>query len=334
MNEKEELSPEAIEERKFWYSKPFVIFAMLDWARGRETCFLVKNSYGSNVRYLNAGSVEMFMKYLGIQTNTEKQIGEIAKNPFKFLSSKNYSIYCSLAKINWERCPIKAFSYSVKERQSQQETIREDLIDYMEDFTCGIDFDGDQAFMMENGKEKKVKLDKINQKSAVNRALNDMKKIIQVFNEYKIQWFCQFSGSRGFHFFFNVPLEISIKQKVEVANKVLKTLAETFDLQTLDKGSYNHRKVFKTPYSLVATNNINRVVLPLSDSDLENFYLENMEVYPVYHNVRDLKTRGLLWRNQNVNKKESIRLFKKFLKDYEIEISKQEKNERRKRKIN
>jgi len=315
------LNEESIRKRKFYYSKPFILFAMLDWARGRETCFLVKNSYKSSVRYLNAGSVEIFMKYLGIQTNTERFKGEQAKDPFKFFTSnKNYSIYCSLGKIDWSRCPIKAFSYAVKERQAQQELIREDLINYMEDFTPGIDFDGDQSFIIEKGKEKKIKLE-INQKDAVNRALEDLKTIIPIFNEYKIEWFCQFSGSRGFHFLFNIPLDIPIKQKVEVSNKVLKTLEETFDLQTLDRGSYNHRKVFKTPYSIVTTNNLNLVVLPLSDKDLENFDLDKLEVQYVYNNVRNLKIRGLIWRNSNINKKESIKLFNKFLKDYEIEIT-------------
>jgi len=321
-NEPEDYQLNALEvsQRKMWYSKTFLLFAMLEHSKGHEVTFLSKYNRKHNVRYLNIGSVEILMKFLGLRTNTEKNEDVDAKDPYKFFSNKkNLSIYCSLAKIDWEKCPIKAFSYAVSERIKQQKQMKESLVNYMTDFTGCIDFDGDEDYTIKNGKERKISLD-ISQEEAVNRALSDMKKVIEIFNEYGIKWRTHFSGTRGFHLFWENPHDISVEQKLNLVNDMVSTIKSTFDLRTIDSARYNFRKVMKLSYSIVTFNNISRVVLPLSQEQIKKFKLSDVEHRNVYYNIPNLKNRGLMWNNTNFNKSKLVSNMDRFLEDFEIEI--------------
>ncbi len=310
----------SIFKRKFWYERTFILFEMLNWMSGRESVFLCKYNWKNNVRYMNIGSIEMLMKHLGIQTKTEKENNQEAKDPFRFfLEKKNYSIYCSLGKIDWEKCPIKTFSYAIRERIEQQKVMKERIQDYMTDFTGAIDFDGDQFLEYKNGKLMKVERE-ITQEESVNRALKELKQVIEIFKQFKIKYFVHFSGARGFHIFYEIPLEISINQKCDLASDILITLSDTLNLQTLDRTRFNIRKVFKCPYSLVTTKGITRVVLPLDDNQINNFDLNEMEVSWVYHHISGLKNRGFLWRNEKIYKSEQLSLFNMFLSEFEIKV--------------
>lgn len=322
MEENNLLSEKAVAERLNYYSRTFVIFAMMEHTRGRETAFLSGLNRMDNVRYLNLGSVEIFLKHLGIKTNVEKEQNKEISDPWHFLSNrKNYNIYCSLAKIDWELCPIKALSYANVQRKEQQSTLKENLTDYMTDFTGAVDFDGDQDFKIIDNKEVKVQLE-ISQEEAVMRAISDLKAVLGLFNEYKIEYTVAFSGTRGFHLHYLIPLEISINRKCDLATDIMVKIAKILDLKTIDRTSFNTRKVFKTFYSAVTKNDITRIVLPLSDQQINNFNLDLVEVNNVLNKIK-IKNRGLLYRNENINKDKGITNFKKFLKDMEIKIPKE-----------
>ena len=323
--EKEEfLDASNLGKRKFWYNRTFILFAMMEWMRDREVSFLCRFSRKNNIRNLNIGAVEILMKYLGIQTNTERDNNESAKDPFRFfLDKKNYRVYSSLGKIKWEDFPIKVLSYSIGERKKQQIEIKDYYEKYTYDYTGGIDFDGDQTYKVIDGKEIKENLD-ISQEESVNRALEDLKVVRDLFNKYKIKYFVQFSGSRGFHLFYEIPLDIDYRQKIGLCNRIKKALWETLDLKTIDRYPDTLRKVFKCPYTLETNKGVTRVILPLDDSQIDNFDISKTDVNWVYRNISGIKTRGLLWRNNNIIKLQDTINYNKMLEDFEIEIPKLE----------
>lgn len=313
-------------QRLMYYSRVFILFEMCNYSRGRETCFLSGLNRFDNVRNMNCGKVDYLMKMMGIQTRTEKENNQKPSDAWHFFTNKkNYNVYCSLATFDWANCPLKVFSYAHAERKKQQAIMKEKAVDYMIDFTGGIDFDGNQNIIISEKSEREIKetLD-ISQEESVERALKDLKVVIKLFNEYGFEWWCQFSGKRGFHLFWNCPLDISVNQKVDLINLMVQRIYKTFDLKTIDRIRLNTRKVFKCSYS-ICTNKDNKslIVLPLDDNQIENFSLKEVELSNVLHKLR-IKDRGCIWRNSNISKSERIRLFNKFLKDFEIEIKESE----------
>jgi len=319
------LSPFVVSKRRNWYSKTFMLFNILEHSKGREMVFLSDLNRKHNVRYLNAGSLNILMEYFGLTNNDEKLQGIKSKNPFNFFTDnkKNLKVYCSLATIDWKNCPIKAFNYAPSERTKQQNEFKsligENLKKYITDFEGAVDFDGDLDWVIVDGEEEKVELD-ISDENSVNRSLEDLKVIIDLFNEYHIKWRVQFSGTRGFHIFWTVPLDVSAYQKREIVNDMVKLFYTILGLKTVDKSRYNTRKVMKCSYSICTKDDVSRVVLPLTDLQIKNFVLSEMECGWVYNNVRGLKNRGLLWNNTNFNKEQSISNFMKFMDDFELKI--------------
>ena len=319
------LSPFVVSKRRNWYSKTFMLFNILEHSKGREMVFLSDLNRKHNVRYLNAGSLNILMEYFGLTNNDEKLQGIKSKNPFNFFTDnkKNLKVYCSLATIDWKNCPIKAFNYAPSERTKQQNEFKsligENLKKYITDFEGAVDFDGDLDWVIVDGEEEKVELD-ISDENSVNRSLEDLKVIIDLFNEYHIKWRVHFSGTRGFHIFWTVPLDVSAYQKREIVNDMVKLFYTILGLKTVDRSRYNTRKVMKCSYSICTKDDVSRVVLPLTDLQIKNFVLSEMECGWVYNNVRGLKNRGLLWNNTNFNKEQSISNFMKFMDDFELKI--------------
>ena len=313
---KSEFSKETIQKRREYYGRSYVAFEIIKYARNREMAFLGAGySRKDNIRYLNCGLLNIFWKNLGIRTNNEKE-DEVA-DPFHFFD-KNLNIYCSLAQIDWSKAPIKTFSYIGKQRREQQEEFKENLHEYLTDIEGAIDFDGDQDIENVNGKEIKKELE-ISPEQAIERARADCLKVVNLFNQFKIKWFCLFSGTRGLHLHFEVPMEISFDKKLDLINNIVHEIATTMDLKTIDRSKYNSRKVFKNPMSLVTKNNQTFVCLPLDDHQLKSFKISDMRVENVSRSVR-LKDRGCLWRNSEISKEERIKYFKTFLNDMEIKI--------------
>lgn len=311
-------------KRKWWYNRTFILFAMMEHLRGRESAFLCRYTQKHNIRNLNWGSVEIILKNLGIQTNTEKLEGKKAQDPFDFFSErKNYRIYGSCGVYDWEKMPVKALSYAISERKKQQMGLTEDYRRCMVDYTPCCDLDGNLNYEVVDGKEIKGDLE-ISQEECCLRALEEAKIIIDLFNEYKIEWYINFSGTKGFHLWYKIPLKIHPLQKIDVGNRIKKMLHEILNLETLDLYPEGTRKLIKAPYSLETNHGVTRVILPLDNNQIQNWDLAKTESSWIYYNIRDLKTRGLIYRNTEVPESEKIKLFKKFCEDFEIEIPKLE----------
>ena len=314
------LTEKQIADRKNWYSQTYIAYLISSYCKGRETMFLnLHPDYRDRVRYLNFGTIDFLFKGIGIPTHSQIMAHEKPQDPFSFFSpKKNYSIYCSLATVDWAKSDVKAFSYHGITRKQQQEVFKEKIEEFLVDFDGFFDMDGDFDGY-EGNVPKKIE---ITQEEAVMRSLRDLRVLIKFLDNYKINYWVQFSGNRGFHAFYKVPLDVSFNRKVEISNSVLKEVAETLNLRTVDKTSLNTRKVAKCCYSLTTKGENTYVCLPLSSEQISSFKLGDMKVNNILRDVR-LKDRGLLVRNQNINKAESIDNFKKMLKDLEIQYAEQ-----------
>jgi len=284
-----------IKVRSEWYSKPFIIYNLINFSKNKEMSFL-NSGYDrkGNIRYLNCATIDFFLKYL--------------KNFNFFTPKKNYNVYCSLATIDWENSSIKSFKFSGEERKEQTEEFNLQK-DVFIDFSGAIDFDGDL--------DGENKLD-ISQEEAVIRALRDLRIVKDLFDKYKLTYFVHFSGKRGFHLFYQMPVEISFGKKVSLANLIVKELSDILNLPTIDRVSYGKRKIFKCPYSLVTHKFKTFVVLPLDDEFIKSFDLSKLRVEYVIKKM-SLKNRGLLMRNQ-LSASQKCSNFKAFLKDFDINI--------------
>lgn len=294
--------------KKVWYSKPFVGLEICKCAKNREMAFLGQEyQKRNNLRYINISFLNMLYKYIGIKTNDEEK----ALDPYHFLSStKNYNMYLSLASIDWSKSPVRLFSFDNKKRKQQQELFKDNLNEVITDFDGGLDFDGTQHYEYKNGEKIKVSLE-LPRVSAVSRSLRDLKKAKKIFDDYKIQYLINFSGNRGFHLKYKIPLNINVESKLDIANRIMNEFANILNLKTLDITRLNLRKVFKCEYSVVG----DYVVLPLDDFQIDNFNLENLRIEKVMKNIK-IKNRGCLWRNEDLPEKESN--FKKLMGDFEI----------------
>ena len=170
---------------------------------------------------------------------------------------------------------------------------------------------------LNNNSRNKI-LHNLNKKGFIQRARKDLLRVKKLFDDYKIAYWCQFSGSRGMHLFAEIPLNISFNQKLDLSNILVKELADTLDLHTCDRASYNLRKVFKLCYTLNTKHGKTFVVLPLDDYMLNNFKLDYVTPEYVMKNIH-LKNRGLLMRNgANINNTSN---FINLLEALEIKIT-------------
>lgn len=299
-------------ERRNWYSFVPVALEIVKQLKNREFV-LLNSSYNfvGNIRYLNASALKYLWKILGIPTKEDIQQKKDVVSPFHFFdANRDYNLYFSLATVDWNSVPVQALSFNPKERKEQQELFK-DSVNFT-DFMFAIDFDGDL-----NGKEH---LD-ISREEAVRRALNDLLKLKKLLDKYKISYYCQFSGSRGFHLFFDIGLDISVNQKLDLVNMLVKEFADVLDLKTVDKTEYNIRKVFKLPYSAVSKDKT-YAVLPLSDEQLNSFSLDSVEVNNVLHGMK-IMNRGLMKRFENLTEDKKIENLIRLLNDLEIQIPKE-----------
>lgn len=306
------LTNKDIAQRKNWYSKIFVAMEICKCMKGREGAIL-NSEYNlkDNIRYLNIAAVDFLWKTLGIATRDDIANNKPTSNPYSFFSPhKNYNLYFSLAKIDWSKCSVKAFSYDGKKRSIQQKHFKEQSDNYFFDFDCFLDFDGD------------IDVENISQKGAVNRALRDLRKAQLFLDSYKIQYGVVFSGKRGFHISFPINLPLSFNQKLDLSNLIIKEMKDTLNLETLDSAKLNKRKVRKVPYGLVTHAHVTRVCLPLNEEEINSFNLEDMEVQQVLKRVK-LKNRGVFVWNDNLNKSGSVSNFMGMINDLEIEMPKE-----------
>lgn len=213
------------------------------------------------------------------------------RSNFDAFNFKNrlYNIYASLARL--ENMPM--FSYAPPERKLQQIEFNRNFNTYVVGYEGGLDFDADESDNM--------------------KAIWDMKDVIELFNKYKLPYYCKISGSGGH---IGIPEFITkllepeitlIPNKIGVIGKLLKDLMA---LDTLDASIFDMRRIWKVDYSLdVKSGN---VALPLDESQIKDFKWDMVTVDSVLgKGVRD---RGRILHNSGTDEEYKERA-NKFVKE-------------------
>ena len=317
--------------KQIWYSKVFVLLEICKLAKNRELSFLPSDDSPNRVRCVNASFVDILKK------NFEG---------FHFMQ-RNFNLYYSLAHL--KNMPM--FSFNPSTRKEQQAEFTRNFNKYFVGYDLGIDLDGnkDDNKDLIYYKGEKIKINRthygrkdngnrgiesydlivddkiVNAKPTeveempieeqVQRARNDLIKLIKEFDMYKIEVSYKFSGKRGFHANIddrNFP-DVEPTKKVEISLKIENELAKILNLKTINYGLSDNRRIWKMSYSLVGDN----VALPLSDFQIKNFKLEDMKVVNILENIK-IMNRGLLERNPNLSLEDKKANFMKLLKDYEV----------------
>lgn len=248
-----------------YYNRKYIQYLILEGCTGREMAFLGKNN--TNVRALNVKCLFDFERSM------------------KFVNwDKNKpNIYRSLARIN----KIPQFTFNPKERSKETIYWYERVFDKeIDSYDLFFDFDKDE-------------------KSTIYDVLKEVNELLDYFKSYNVPYYVLFSGNRGFQVIVDgkyLPIKKIEKGLVYPHKEIIENVKKTFVFKYLDL-SHNGvtNKLCKVPYSLVGNN----IALPLSDIQLDNFSLSQMNSDYVLQHIPIMR-RGLLEREGNKKGVESF----------------------------
>jgi len=199
-----------------------------------------------------------------------------------------YNIYASLSK--FPNLPM--FSFSGFKKKQQQKQFNEDFKSFMTGFDFLMDIDN----------------------ADISLAKKSAEPIKKEFDEFKVPYYCTFSGSKGFHFrvdYEDFPDWLKEKSWDEIAS-TLKKFSENYrilnNLPDIDLAVYDLRRIAKIPYTVVYPYYF--IALPLSDADFDNFSLDMVSLPIWMQKVGQVRNRGLMKREGNSEG------FSKILKKY------------------
>lgn len=142
--------------------------------------------------------------------------------------------------------------------------------------------------------------------------IKDVKTLKDYLDEYKVPYVLIFSGNKGFQILISgdyIDIEKIEKGNVFPHKTIVENIKNMLDLKFLDlSGNGVNSKLCKIPYGLVGDN----VALPLTDEQLDNFKIENMNVNYILSNVKLIR-RGNLERFQNLSLKQKRRNVENFI---------------------
>lgn len=189
---------------------------------------------------------------------------------FKF----GFKFYFDLA--HWSKTPMMSYDSDIRDLQRNE--FNNDWKQYFIGYDYAIDLDAPDKNPETAYKEAKI--------------------IKNYFDNNKIPYYVQFSGSKGFHFVIPWYYMPRIYKPLNVPNKCAELsefITERFNLKCMDLSIYDHRRVLKLAYSMDG----DKVVLPLSDEQFDFWSLNQMKASVVWHNVK-IMNRGLLIRKHNL----------------------------------
>ena len=237
--------------RDIWYKHPEVIFNIINAVKERETAFLGKAD--QKVPPIR----NVFANYTNFLTrNFEK---------FDFYNRK-YNLYYSLARFK----NIRLFSFAPPVRKEQSKKWNKEFLSEMKSIDLGLDFD---APNLEQWK----------------KAYEDCKLVKKHLDAYGVPYSLKWSGGKSFHIripYHALPEHLELADDRDNQNAVSllnKSFAEILsimmgaeqgkdNLETLDMGVFDYRRVWKCDYSFVCETGL--IALPLSAEQFDNFSLE------------------------------------------------------------
>jgi hypothetical protein len=257
-----------------YYNLKFVLFEIIKTLKNRELALLNSKSEEKHIatRYLYASSVKYLQMHL-------KELGVMRKQ-------KLINLYRSNSTLKPNSIPVVTYDLKKRTKDKDYLKFKQDFNKYITGMDFIIDIDA----------------------KTIKRAYHIAKKIKKFFDDNKLPYFIQFSGTRGFHII--IPCEYipsKLKNSYEI---VLNALITTFDFKDeIDTSTLNPRGLIKVPYSFDTGN----IALPLDDTQFQNFNPEMVKMENVLKQVK-IKNRGLLLRTHNLSKEELIENVNHFLK--------------------
>lgn len=277
-----------ITTREQYYQQPYVLYNLVSQLRYK---------YLSSRKVKDDKKAVLTRYYLGYSLDLLKQ----SLQQLGVLKDKTTKLYFDLSYWKDEKGNTPMFDFSYKQRKKDKEKFNEEFEKCFVGYDFAIDIDA-----------KSLKI-----------AHRDTQKIKKLFDEYELPYSLKFSGGKGFHFliedkWFNSRMKA--KNKVLLCQRLAKIILTICKLKSVNDGGtfddtiYDDRRIFKLAYSLQYKNGKEYCVLPLSDSQFENFVLENMEMEYVVKTERLFK-RGLLTRTYGLTEKELKQRILVFLKE-------------------
>lgn len=266
-------------ERKQYYSNTFVLFEIVKCLKNRELCFLTAKGEEKKkaVRYLLGFSLEYMQKHI---------------DWFGFYGSL-INMYHSVALL---KPNVPVFSYHLEKRLSDEQYVNfnKNYLDFVENFNLFFDIDG---------KREPIK------------AYAETGVIKKLFDEYKLPYYILNSSKTGFH--IHIPSQympnLSPKIIMSYATSIIYNLKGIYELECLDSGVIDMKRVCKVPYSYNSGDG--SICLPLNDAQFTMYRPENVEMANVLRNVM-IKNRGLLVRNHGLSENQLKANVLKFIEDF------------------
>lgn len=275
-----------ITNRREWYSTEYILHQIRPQ---------LVNRYLS-VRKFNTKTKKIILSRYYMGYNLELLKKSLDRN--NVLNDTSAKIYYDLSVWKNKEGITPIFSYEKNERKKQKEEFSKNDVwkKYIVDYDFAIDFDDKN----------------------INNAWKECGKVKEIFDNYKTPYYCQFSGTKGFHLIINskwIKTRIKPIKRAELFGKIVDNIRKDERLKTIDMTIYDPRRILKISYSLCNNDGEEYVVLPLNDSQFDLFNIENMRMENVLRNIRIFQ-RGLLERNHGLSEKSLILNTSKLLKDY------------------
>lgn len=266
--------PELLKQQHDYYTKTFTLFEILKTLQHREFALLNSKLEEKHVatRFLYSSSLkylQMHLKELGVSRG-EKLI----------------NLYRSNAHLKPNSIPVTTYDLKKRTKDKNYQDFNKRFNEFVDGFDFIIDIDA----------------------KTILHSHYIAKKIKKFFDDYKLPYYLQFSGTRGFHII--IPCEYILTQDIKVYEIGLKALITTFDFKDeIDISTLNPKGLIKVSYSFDAGN----VALPLDDTQFKDFNIEMVKLENVLKNIT-IKNRGLLLRTHNLSKEELMKNVNNFLK--------------------
>lgn len=255
--------------REQWYSNRSIQYLLIESLKYRESVFL-KVGGGSGLRCLKLNAMGYLMPNF-------KEWG-FFHNQFNLYSS--LGIFPDMEMASWNRN-----KYKIQKTEFMKNHIK---------LMKGFDFMFD--------------LDKKKDEQDLSECFKSAVKLKQFLDDKKIIYYIIWSGVKGFHFRIDYEDMGQYLKSLPMAEliKKLKVFSERINLieniPHIDLKIVDSRRFTKVPYSVVipdvegSDNTDFRIAMPLSDSQFEDFKMENYLLSKQIYNIEALRNRGLLKR--------------------------------------
>lgn len=278
--------------RDMWYRIKDVQFELIHQLQARE-CMFIPYEKDKDKGWLPKAPVRWLKAYY---------IGMLKRHweQFKFLE-RDMNLYHSLSRFE----DMPTFSYTWRHKALQQKIWMDKYAGYVKKYDFFLETDSPDL------------------KLSITR---DGIKIKEFLDKYKLLYYVKYSGSKGVHFlipyeeFSDIPLKVVDPKGVEFdiihLFKLLGTRIKTIlGCDTVDDSVFDVKRVTKVAYSWDIKSGL--IALPLTDEQLYNFNKENVQPENILK--EGIYKRRLLWRNEDVPKKQREMNVLKLLSDLDID---------------